>query len=50
MLTKVVGKLSHLMVTSDKFLSVASLTETVEDSSTMNTVIDGHIPLLLSSL
>src|SRR6202048_3829857 len=46
MLAKPVGKLSHLMVTPDKGLLVGSLTETVEASSAMNTVIDRHIPLL----
>src|SRR5580704_11410651 len=45
-LAEPVGKLSHLMVTPDKGLLVGSLTETVEDSRAMNTVTDGHIPLL----
>src|SRR6266853_4309771 len=44
-LAEPVGKLSHLMVTPDKGLLVGSLTETAEDSRTMNTVIDGHSPL-----
>src|SRR2546425_11388485 len=45
-LAEPVGKLSHLMVTPDKGLLVGSLTETAEDSRAMNTVIDGHSPLL----
>src|ERR1700730_8341710 len=45
-LAEAVGKLSHLMVTPDKRLLVGSLTETIEDSRAMNTVIGGHIPLL----
>src|SRR5271155_3208850 len=45
-LAQPVGKLAHLMVTPDKGLSVGSLTETVEDSRAMNSVIDGHVPLL----
>src|ERR1700677_4251529 len=50
-LAEPVGKLSHLTVTPDKGLGLVagSLSETVEDSRAMNTVIDGHIPLLFHS-
>src|ERR1700756_4957291 len=48
-LAEPVGKPSHLMVPPDNGLLVGSLTETVEDSRAMNTVIDGHIPLLFHS-
>src|ERR1700736_982496 len=49
-LAEAVGKLSHLMVTPDKGFLLGSLTETVEDSRAMNTVIDGHSPFLFHSL
>src|SRR6267378_5160026 len=53
MLAEPVGKLAHLMVTPDKGLLVGSLTETVEDSRAMNTVIDGQhsspLPLVFTS-
>src|SRR5271154_4729702 len=49
-LAEPVGKLSHLMVTLDKGLLVGRPTETAEDSLAMNTVIDGHNPLLFYSL
>src|SRR5713101_6690095 len=49
-LAEPVGKPSHLKVTPDKELLVVSLTETAEDIRAMNTVIDGHSPLLFHSL